>query len=71
MGEEFVEQVQACLLGICRMPEMYAVELKDSRRALLQKFPYSVFYSDSDSTVMIQAVLHNARDPRKWQTRLT
>ena len=71
LGEEFVEQAQTCMLGICRMPEMYSVELQDARRALIHRFPYSIFYRYADGTVMIQAVFHNARDPRKWQARLT
>jgi plasmid stabilization system protein ParE len=53
------------------MPEMHSVELKDARRALIHRFPYSIFYRYADGTVMIQAVFHNARDPRKWQARLT
>lgn len=32
------------------------------RRARMRRFPYGVFYRDTDETVIVVRVLHNARD---------
>lgn len=39
------------------------------RRAILDKFPYGVFYLARPEFVSIIAVLHQARNPRAWQIR--
>jgi hypothetical protein len=39
LGAAFLLAVEACLDGIQRSPEMYAVLHKDIRRGLLRRFP--------------------------------
>ena len=43
LGEEFLTSVDACVAGIRRRPEMYAVVHAGFRRAMLRRFPYAVF----------------------------
>ena len=35
------------------------------RRARMRRFPYGVFYRDTDETVIVVRVLHNARDAER------
>lgn len=70
LGEEFAAQLDTCFHAICRMPEMHAMEFQEARRALLRRFPYSVFYRYVSGRVTVLAVFHNARDSRKWRARL-
>jgi plasmid stabilization system protein ParE len=70
LGEEFLACVDACIDGICRAPEMYALIRDTYRRALVRRFPYAVFYEHSKGVVTVFAVLHTARDPDKWRERL-
>jgi hypothetical protein len=35
-------------------------------RALLRKFPYSIFYFVFDDTVVVLACFHMKRDPQDW-----
>ena len=35
------------------------------RRARMRRFPYGVFYRDTDETVIVVRVLHNARDTER------
>ncbi len=35
------------------------------RRARIRRFPYGVFYRDTDETVIVVRVLHNARDTER------
>ena len=70
LGEEFLTCVDACIQAICRNPEMYAVVYEDYRRALVRRFPYSVFYEYTQNAVTVYGVFHNSRDPQKWRQRL-
>ncbi len=36
------------------------------RRARMRRFPYGVFYRDTDETVIVVRVLHNARDAARY-----
>ena len=49
---------------------MYAVVHESYRRALTRRFPYAVFYEQSEAKVTIYAVFHVSRDPGKWRQRL-
>ena len=71
LGEEFLTSVDACLQGIWRWPEIYAVVHGEFRRALIRRFPYAVFYEQSETTVTVYAVFHTSRDPEKWRHRLS
>jgi len=70
LGEDFSTCVDACVQAICRHPEMYAVVYQDYRRALVRRFPYSVFYEYSQNAVTVYGVFHNSRNPEKWRRRL-
>jgi len=71
LGEEFLTSVDACLESIRRRPEMYPVVYEDYRRSLIRRFPYAVFYEESEAAVTIYAVFHTSRDPEKWRQRLS
>jgi plasmid stabilization system protein ParE len=69
LGDEFLTCVEACIQAILRNPESHTTIYQDYRRALVRRFPYSVFYEYLGSTVIVQAVFHNARNPEKWRRR--
>ncbi len=70
LGEEFLTAVDACLHDILRWPEANPVVHEEYRRAMLRRFPYSIFYEYRTNTVTVYCVCHNARDPKAWQKRL-
>jgi hypothetical protein len=39
------------------------------RRVLTERFPYRVFFSIIGETLYVHAVLHGARDDRRWRGR--
>jgi plasmid stabilization system protein ParE len=69
LGAAFLLAVEACLDGIQRSPEMYAVLYKDIRRGLLRRFPYGIFYVVEPEQIVILACFHARRDPKQWQRR--
>jgi plasmid stabilization system protein ParE len=69
LGIEFAEQVQAVFDRISGMPELHAMVYKDVRKALVRKFPYSVFYRVRAGRVIVLAVFHSKRSPTVWKSR--
>jgi plasmid stabilization system protein ParE len=48
---------------------MFPVIEEDVRRALLHKFPYSIYFVNEPDAVAIIAVLHQHRRPGSWKSR--
>lgn len=69
LGDEFINCVDEMLSRICLMPEAYAVVYRDVRRAVMQRFPFAVYYRIVSSRVIITAIFHGRRDPKSWQAR--
>lgn len=40
------------------------------RRALLDRFPFAVYYVPEANDLVILAVVHTARDPAFWRSRI-
>lgn len=69
LGEEFLAAVDLQLKRLGQAPLLYAEIIPGVHRALLPRFPYSVFYAVRKDLVHILAVIHNARNPRGWPRR--
>ncbi len=69
LGDEFLAAMSECFDSICDQPEQFPIVHRDQRRALVHRFPYLVFFRAHSESVVIFAVCHAARDPRRWQTR--
>ncbi len=70
LGEDFLGCVGACIEALLRSPAMYAKVHESYRRALVRRFPYAIFYEQSDELLTVYCVFHTARDPGKWRQRL-
>lgn len=69
LGDDFLDCVDETLNLICQMPKSYAVIYRDVRRAVVQRFPYAVYYRVISSRVIVTAIFHGRRDPKLWQAR--
>jgi plasmid stabilization system protein ParE len=69
LGGEFLTAVEDVFDRIAQMPELYAAEYREVRRARLRRFPYIVYYRIHGDTVQVLAVLHASRNPRDWRSR--
>jgi len=70
LGDEFLIAVARCLDAIERHPKSNAIALKDVRRGLLKRFPYSVFYHVDGELIIVRAIFHHSRQPSRWKQRL-
>ena len=69
LGEEFLVEVNGTLERIGEMPELYAVLRRDTRRAMLGRFQYSLLYRLAGDEVIVVSCFHGKRDPRRWHDR--
>ena len=70
LGEEFLAGVEKALEAVLAFPESHPVVHRETRRVLVERFPYGIYYRVSSGEVTVVACMHGARDPDAWQSRL-
>ncbi len=70
LGSEFLRMVEACFAVIERYPQSYPVVRKQVRRAVLRRFPYSIFYLATPEKISIIACIQASRSPKIWRRRI-
>ena len=69
MGHEFLDEVLEIFSVIAEAPHMYQSVHRNTRRALIHRFPFGVYYRVEETTIVVVAILHGSRDPRRWKSR--
>ena len=69
LGGEFLESVNAGLREIGAYPLRQAIIFRDTRRFLLRRFPYAIFYRVYPNAIVVVACMHGRRDPLRWRQR--
>lgn len=70
LGRDLVAQVGNVLDRITDNPHQWQVIYRDVRRAIVQKFPYGVFYRIDGFDIVVFAIFHLHRGPVSWQQRV-
>jgi plasmid stabilization system protein ParE len=69
LGREFRLELASTLKRIAEGPETFQVLHRNTRRAALHKFPYSVFYRVYPEVIVVVACMHGRRSPTRWRLR--
>ena len=69
LGRHFRQAIDALIERMSANPRQFPVVFKDVRRALLRRFPYSLFFVMEGETLLVIACFHASRDPAQWQKR--
>ena len=69
LGSDFVDEIERTFHRIADNPTAYRILHRETRRAILQRFPFGVFYRICDQTIVVVAVMHSSRDPQRWRQR--
>jgi plasmid stabilization system protein ParE len=69
-SDEFVAEVLGAIKSIREAPHRWPKYLHGTRRFVLDRFPFSIVYLDTDELVNIVAVAHAKRKPGYWKGRL-
>ena len=69
LGIQFLDEALTIFSGIAEGPSMYPTVHRDTRRALMHRFPFGVYYRVENAAIVVVAVMHGSRDPRRWKKR--
>lgn len=70
LGDRFLDDLRKVLSRIRSMPRQFPA-VGEAHRALLQTFPYGVYFLIVDSgLVVVVGVLHQRRNPSVWRRRI-
>ena len=70
LGSDFLLSVDAIMNAIQRDPSRFPQIHHSVRRALTRRFPYEVLFVEDNERVVVLAVFHAKRNPKRWQERL-
>lgn len=70
LGREFMEEASRCLQSIAQRPLSFARANDWTRRAMLRRFPYALFFVTSAEEISVVAAFHMARQPEALSLRL-
>ena len=68
LGTEFGTSLSDTISRIADNPLAFPVARVETRRAVLRRFPYAVYFRLLDDDVIVLAV-HGSQHPRRWQDR--
>ena len=69
LGSAFLLSIDEVFERINHAPETNPLVHRDLRRALIQRFPYAVYYRIESDEVVVLGIFHAARAPGEWESR--
>lgn len=57
------------ILELLEVPPSFQKIYGEKRRAVVQRFGYTLIYKVVNSDVYVLAIMHGRRDPKSWQDR--
>ncbi len=70
LGHQFLDEVLVTCSVIAEAPLRYPVVHRNTRRALIHRFPFGVYYLVENATIVVLAIMHGSRHPRRWKIRI-
>jgi len=65
LGYEFIDCVEKTVLNIIQSPKLYAICYLKYRRAVIMRFPFSVFYTTEQTEIIVHAIFDSRQNPEK------
>lgn len=69
LGESFLSEVKFAADYIAAQPKSCAIIHRNTRRLLLRRFPYCLYYRLIDEQIVVVACFHSSRKPGLWKRR--
>lgn len=67
LGTEFRKELDTTIERIVANPHMYRPVHGETRRAVLDRFPYAVYFRVADEIVVL--AVHGRQHPKRWKSR--
>src|ERR1051325_1518734 len=66
----FAQSVDNAISAIIRAPSAPPLAEHGTRKLVLQRFPFNIFYRETEEEIVIIAVSHQKRRPGYWSRRI-
>jgi hypothetical protein len=70
LGDEFAGAARSLLKRIEENPLQFPVVYKDARRALLNRFPFAIYFRLTEDRGLVVAVMDLRRKASRWKGRI-
>lgn len=70
LGARFRAELDRTVRSLAVNPLQFPMIVRDIRRALLQIFPYALYFRLLHDSVYVIACFHSSRDPKVWRRRV-
>ncbi|GJL50459.1 MAG: toxin, RelE family protein [Nitrospirales bacterium] len=70
LGHDFLLQIDAGFRFLERTPLVFPEMYRRIRRHLIKRFPYKIYYTVEQNTVVILAIVYGGRNPQWLRNRL-
>ncbi len=70
LSDEFRIEVHAALQKVLISPERFRLAASTIHKAILRRFPYSIYYAVELNAVNVISIFHGARNPAALRHRL-
>lgn len=70
LGYRFYQEAAATIERVLLMPEAWPKVGEQTRRCMLKGFPYALLYVREKEEILITAVAHLHRDPKRYRDRI-
>jgi len=70
LGLQFTTEIDTYLQRIADSPKQFPKTRGELRRAILQRFPYTIHFLDETTRIVVLAVFHVKRNPSVLEGRL-
>jgi len=69
LGARFAGAIGEAIQRIVSNPSAFPVVHDEIRRAVVRRFPFGIYFRIHAEDLVVLAVMHGRRDPRRWQSR--
>jgi toxin ParE1/3/4 len=70
VGDDLLRAFETTVAALEQNPFRFQGIHRNLRQPRLGKFPHGLYYTVSDSDIIIVACLHGSRDPKFWKNRV-
>ena len=69
LGNELIQEIKQTVISIEVNPLQFPEVRKNIRRAIVNRFPYSIFFTVNTTVINVFALFHTSRNPKVWKKR--
>lgn len=70
LGDDYIKEIMATINRIKLNPYAWSIFSENTRRCLVNRFPFAIIYQIEEKRILIVAIAHLHRNPEYWKNRI-